>query len=148
MSPAAHPALSDRQRAAFLGHPAPVDLPRGEHLYKIVSVPVIRDRVLESPWWIRERTFDDLRERAKRLQRPLKELVRAQLAITSEWNPGMDILWIVVLGAPVKAWEGRARSQRVVGGDASAAFIGGGRQVCVPQIQWRQIARDYSAHGF
>lgn len=139
------PACPDHFRSAFLGEPTYVELQPGERLYKFVSLPVVRHRVLQSPWWIRQQVFDDLRLRAGRLGRPVAELVRARLAIAMEWNPGMDVLWVVVLAAKADAWEGRARTQHVNVGDPSALFIGGGGQVCVPGLDWRQISMDASA---
>jgi hypothetical protein len=138
------PACPDRYRAAFLGEPGHVSLPPGEHLYKFVSIPIVRHRVLESPWWIRQSEFDDLRMRARRLAKPMAMLVRSQMAIAVEWNPGMDTMYVVVLGREVDAWEGRARSQRVSTRDGKVAFTGGGRQLCVPGLTWEQIGREYS----
>jgi hypothetical protein len=138
------PELPERLRSAFLGEPTYVELPPGEHLYKFVSIPIVRHRILESPWWIRQRDFDELQTRARRLQKPMAELVRSQMAIAVEWNPGMDTMYVVVLAARVDAWEGQARSQRVSTRDAKLVFTGGGRQLCVPGLAWRQIGREYS----
>ena len=52
------PACPPHLRAAFLDQPQYVALPRGERLYKFVSVPIVRDRILMSPWWIRQPAFD------------------------------------------------------------------------------------------
>jgi hypothetical protein len=131
-------------RRAFLGEPAYVQLPPGEHLYKFVSIPIMRHRILESPWWIRQRTFDDLQLRARRLQKPVSELVRSQMAIAHQWNPGMDTLYIVVLAAKADGWEGRARSQPVSTGDRTVAFTGGGNQLAVAGLTWQQIGLHYS----
>jgi hypothetical protein len=136
----------ERLRAAFLGEPTHVELPPGERLYKVVSIPIVRHRILESPWWIRQSAFDELRLRARRLQKPVQDLLRSQLAIAMEWNPGMDTLWVIVLGASVHAWEGRARSQRVSTGDGQVSFIGGGDQICVPGLDWGQVGLDYTAN--
>ena len=84
--------------------------------------------------------------RARRLQRPVADLVRAHLAVAMEWNPGMDVLWIVQLATAVNAWEGRARSQLVTLADPKTSFMGGGLQVCVPGLTWRQVAVDHVAH--
>jgi hypothetical protein len=92
------PQLPGHLQAAFIGTPVSVELPRGERLYKIVSVPVVRERVLRSPWWIRQR--------ARHLRRPLAEVVRSHLAIAVEWNPGMDMLWIVVLAGIAQEYTG------------------------------------------
>ena len=132
-------------RAAFLDVPIPVTLPRGEHLYKFVSIPIVRARILASPWWIRGRDFDILRIRARALGKPMADLVRSQMAIAAEWNPGMDTIHVVVLAEGVDAWEGRARHQPASTADPHVLFTGGGRQLAVPGLTWRQIARDHSA---
>ena len=59
--------------AAFLDEPPHVELPPGEHLYKFVSIPIVRQRILESPWWIRQQAFDELQIRARRLQKPMAD---------------------------------------------------------------------------
>ena len=138
------PACPSHLRAAFIDQPQYVSLPPGERLYKFVSIPIIRDRVLMSPWWIRQPAFDDLQLRARRLQKPMRELVRSQMAIAGEWNPGMDTLFIAVLSASVGGWEGEARSQLVSIRDAGVVFTGGGRQLCVPDLTWRQIGVNYT----
>lgn len=132
-------------RLAFLGEPAHVTIEPGERLYKLVSLPLVRDRALHSPWWIRQPAFTELQVRARRLHRPLRELVRAHLAISVEWNPGLDVLWVVQLAAAADGWEGRARSQRLSRHDAKASLLGGGHQVCIPGLTWRQIALDHTA---
>jgi hypothetical protein len=129
----------DRLRNAFLDEPAHVALMPGEHLYKFVSLPIARERILESPWWIRQKTFDELQTRARRLQKPVAELARSQMAIATQWNPGMDTLFIIVLAAPADGWEGRARSQPVSLTDRTVLFTGGGRQLAIPDLTWRQI---------
>ena len=131
-------------RKAFLDEPTPVALLPGEHLYKFVSIPILRDRELQSPWWIRQTAFDDLLTRARRLEKPLSELVRSQLAITQHWNPGMDTLCVVVLAKHANGWEGRARWQPVSPGDKTVAFTGGGRQLAIPGLTWQQISVQYS----
>jgi hypothetical protein len=130
--------------SAFLGPPTHVKLPAGEHLYKFVSVPVQRDRVLQSPWWIRQSSFDDLQQRAVRLRKPMVDLVRSQMAIAVEWNVGMDTVYVVVLAQSVDAWEGRAKSQRVSVSNSTLVFTGGGQQLCVPGLTQLQIGREYS----
>lgn len=133
----------ERLRQTFLDPPTYVELRSGERLYKFVSLPIVRQRILESPWWIRQAAFDDLVIRARRLQQPVADLARSQMAIAAQWNPGMDSLFIVVLAAPADGWEGRARSQPVSLHDRTVAFTGGGRQLAVPDLTWRQIGAQY-----
>jgi hypothetical protein len=63
-------------------------------------------------------TSTSCESRARRLQKPMANLVRSQMAIAVEWNPGMDTMYVVVLAAKVDAWEGRARSQLELGPNA------------------------------
>jgi hypothetical protein len=133
------PRCPDRLRQAFLDEPTYVPLSPGEHLYKFVSIPIVRQRILESPWWIRQKDFDDLQTRARRLNKPVAELARSQMAIAMQWNPGMDTLYVIVLAAKADGWEGRARSQPLSIFDKTVAFTGGGRQLAVPGLTWQQI---------
>ena len=95
----ATPTCPERLRGAFFDTPMYVQLQPGERLYKFVSLPIVRARILESPWWIRQSVFDDLLTRARRLQKPVAELARSQMAIAQQWNPGMDTLYVIVLAA-------------------------------------------------
>ena len=133
-------------RSAFFGEPAHVTLEPGERLYKLVSLPLVRDRALQSPWWIRQLASTELQVRSRRLHRPLRDLVRAHLAIAVQWNPGLEVLWIVHLADAADGWEGRARAQRLSLDDPKALLLGGGQQVCVPGLTWRQVAMDQTAH--
>lgn len=144
MSPVTSAACPPHLRATFLDEPAYVELLPGEHLYKFVSIPIDRQRILASPWWIRQPAFDDLQFRARRLKKPMRELVRSQLAIAGEWNPGMDTVFIAVLSARADGWEGRACSQRVSIDEARVVFTGGGLQLCVPGLSWQQIGVTYT----
>ena len=74
----------------------------------------------------------------------MAELVRSQMAIAIEWNPGMDTMYVVVLAARVDAWEGQARSHHMSMRDGKVAFTGGGRQLCVPALTWQHIGREYT----
>jgi hypothetical protein len=126
-------------RKDFLDEPIHVPLVPGAHLYKFVSIPIVRQRILASPWWIRQKIFDELQIRARRLHKTVAELARSQMAIATQWNPGMDTLYMIVLAAPADGWEGRARSQPVSLTDRTVLFTGGGRQLAVPGLTWQQI---------
>jgi hypothetical protein len=131
-------------RATFLDEPRHVELAAGERLYKFVSIPIDRQRLIASPWWIRQAVFDELRLRARRLQKPASDLARSRMAIKNEWNPGMDTVFIVVLAAQVEGWEGCARSQPISNHSGNAVFTGGERQICVPSLTWRDIGQQFS----
>ena len=138
------PACPPHFRATFLDEPRYVELAPGERLYKFVSIPIDHQRVLASPWWIRQDAFDELRFRARRLQIPVSDLARSRTAIALEWNPGMETVYVVSLSAKVDAWEGRARSQPLSVRGGNVAFTGGGLQLCVPKLTWQQIGLRYS----
>ena len=144
MSPGNSNACPASFRTSFLDEPQYVELTPGDHLYKFVSIPIVRHRILASPWWIRQNAFDELQLRARRLQKPVSALARSLLAIAGEWNPGMDTIFIVVLSTTAEGWEGRARSQRVSTKDPSVVFTGGGQQLCVPALTWQHIGVNYS----
>ncbi len=138
------PRCPDYLREKFLGEPTHVTLKPGERLYKFVSIPIVRARILESPWWIRQSDFDDLQLRAKRLPKSVAELARSQMAIAMEWNPGMDTVYVIVLAANADGWEGRARWQPVSTADRGVLFTGGGMQLAVPGLTWQQIGVHFS----
>jgi hypothetical protein len=138
------PTCPPTLRAAFLGEPKLVVLAAGERLYKFVSLPIDRTRILASPWWIRQAAFDELQARARRLGTPLADLVRSQLAIAGEWNPGMDTLFTIGLAAAVDAWEGRARWQPASVRGRDVLFTGGGVQLAVPGLTWQHIGVQHT----
>ena len=105
----------------------------------------VREATLASPWWICERDFRELQMRAKQLRRPLTDVIRARVAIAMDWNPRMDRLWTVQLAASIEGWAGRASGQPLRLADRDVFLIGGGSQVCVPSLTWRQIAVDFVA---
>jgi hypothetical protein len=144
MTAPSKPRCPDYLREKFLSEPAHVALSPGERLYKFVSIPIVRQRILESPWWIRQRDFDELQMRARRLNKPVAELARSQMAIATEWNPGMDTLYVIVLAAKADGWEGRARWQPVSTADRGVLFTGGGLQLAVPGLTWKQIGVHFS----
>ena len=118
--------------AAFLGEPTNIQLTVGKQLYRFtLACRSDRTRLLQSPSWIRQ-PFDDLRMRARRLQKPLLDSIRSQMAIPAEWNPGMDTLFTIALAAPAAGGEGRARWQPVTMRGRDVLFTGGGSQLAVP----------------
>jgi len=144
MPPSGGPPCPDPWRAAFIGEPTWVSLSPGERLYKFVSLPVARDRVLTSPWWIRQSAFDEMRRRAPHLGVRPADLARSRMAIAHEWNPGMDTVYIVALARQADGWEGRARSQPLTTASREVVFTGGGQQLCVPGLTWQHIGYGYS----
>lgn len=133
------PPCPPQYREAFEGEPRYAPVHAGERLYKFVSLPIDRERILQSPWWITEQTFDVLQAKARGGSTPMSVFVRIGLAIVREWNPGMDYVVTIVLGNTVPAWQGAARRQYVARG-SSMWFKGASPQVCAPEIGWRDIA--------
>src|SRR5688572_2842825 len=105
-------------------------------LYKLVNIPVKREQILRSPWWIREPEFDRLRQVSRTERRPLSAVVRERLAIASRWNPGLDGLCILHLARHKLGWVGLAAGQPKFGEN----LFGWGEQVCLPDLEWRDVA--------
>jgi len=108
----------------------------GEPLYKLVSMPIVRERILRSPWFIPQSEFDRLRRTSLAERRPLANVIRERLSIASRWNPGMDGLFILYLTRPKLGWIGRAAAQPAF----NELLIGWGEQACIPDLDWRDIA--------
>lgn len=107
----------------------------GERLYKLVSIPIDRERIVRSPWWIRESEFDRLRDQSRKESRPLGDVIRRRLAVASRWNPGMDGLCILQLARDKFGWIGLANPQP----DFREHLFGWGEQACVPDIDWKDV---------
>lgn len=107
----------------------------GERLYKLVNIPIDRERIVRSPWWIQEREFDRLRDLSYKERVPLAEIIRRGLAVASRWNPGMDGLCILQLARNKFGWIGPAKPQPAFGEN----LLGWGEQACVPEINWNDV---------
>ncbi len=134
------PRLPEQWHAAFLGAPTHVRLAAGEHLYKFTTMPIMRQRLLESPWWIRQHDFDLLQETAMRLRTPLTDVIPRQMTLAVEWQLGMRAIFVVVLGRSIDAWEGTSALVH----REHLPTTGGGKQLCVPGLTAHHIAREYS----
>ena len=107
----------------------------GERVYKLVSIPINRERIVSSPWWIRETEFDRLRGLSHRERKPLADVIRRHLAIATRWSPGLDGLCILQLALHKAGWVGPARPQT----DIDEELVGWGEQACIPEIGWRDV---------
>ena len=137
MTRAIVPACPPRLAQEFAGPPTCISLVAGDRLYKLVNIPIDRSAIMRSPWWIREREFDRLRQLSFAEGRPLSDVIRERLAVASRWNPGMDGLCIVHLARAKPAWVGPAKSQPVF----KENLVGWGEQTCVPDLDWRDVAQ-------
>ena len=131
--PACPPHLAEK----FVGVPTAMTLSPTHRLYKLVSIPIDRQRILQSPWWIPETEFDRCRQISFAQRRPLSTVVREQFAIAPKWNPGMDGLCILWLARPKLGWIGMTKPQPKVGDD----LVGWGVQAAVPDLDWRDVAQ-------
>jgi hypothetical protein len=130
--PACPPALA----AQFVGVPTFRLFSAGERLYKLVNIPIDRERIVASPWWIREAEFDRLRGLSHKEGVPLGEIIRRRLAVASRWNPGMDGLCILQLARSKVGWVGPAKPQPLF----NENLLGWGEQACIPDMEWRDRA--------
>lgn len=89
-----------------------------------------RGRIFNSPWWLNWTSA--LAELAHWAHVAPREVIRARLAITSQFNPEIDSLAQIILDRPVFAWQGKAKYQNDEG--RRVTFIGGGEQFFLPNL--------------
>ena len=123
--------------AAFARMPERVVLFPGEQLFRFGSVvgPGVKgNEIFSSPWWIPASTYQQITRTAHRTGRPVIEVARSRLAVTTDWNPNMDWLSIFELKVAVYAWVGPAKQQPLTGGDRSVLLLGHFDQAYVPNL--------------
>ena len=126
--------------AAFATLPRRELLPPGAHLYRFGTIvnpvaPTFKgNEVLSSPWWVPATTYRQITRTAHRTGKPVIDVARAGLAVTTGWNPNMDWLTVFELKVPAYAWIGPAKPQPLSGTDRSVLLLGHLDQAYVPGL--------------
>jgi hypothetical protein len=90
-------------------------------------------------WWVGHSPFEALRQHAERRNQTLSVAARQCLAVDFAWSK-LDVLHKVILKAPLSAWAGTPRTQRI----RQANSAGGDRrwepdrevtQLCIPGLE-------------
>jgi hypothetical protein len=128
---AARPGVS----MAFRGTPEKTLLALNTMLCRFITTESKRNgipgnHVFFSPWWMEWTTAVGMLARFKGAAP--KEVVRARLAVTSEFSRELDSLVQIILTQPVYAWKGFAHYQN--DNASQVTYIGGGTQFYLPNL--------------
>jgi hypothetical protein len=88
------------------------------------------NHVFFSPWWMEWTITVGMLSRCKAAEP--KDVVRAKLAIISDFSRELDSLVQIILTQPVYAWKGFAQYQN--DSASRVAYIGGGTQFYLPNL--------------
>jgi hypothetical protein len=113
----------------FIGVPERRLLLPGTQLRKRVTTNEGYNRLSE--WWILKTDWD--------IQEQPAAFGRARQAVRMDWQATLGQVVVGNLLQPVYGWRGRARWQPLHSSDPRVVLIGGGRQVCIPNLTIRHI---------
>lgn len=116
----------------FLGIPTKQLLPVGAKLCKRVTAQANFNRLSE--WWVLQSEWELQTQRAAAIAVTPAQMTRAQQAVRTDWQPNLEKTLHAQLMQPVFAWAGRARWQPLNSRDPKIILIGGGAQVCIPNL--------------
>lgn len=124
-------------RRAFRGTPVKTLLPAGQMLCRFITTESKRkgipgNNTFFSPWWMDWSTTASELARWKTAKAKPKDVIRARLAVTTDFSQQLDSLVQIILTQPVYAWKGFALHQddefrRVT-------YLGGGEQFFLPNL--------------
>lgn len=92
-----------------------------------------------SPWWMLKSDWDAQQGRAISAGIHPGLLARAQQAVRDDWQDNLDQPVYGQLMLPVYGFVGKTRWQPLRTGDRKVVYIGGGMQVCIPNLTQRHI---------
>lgn len=130
------------QRAFSSCHAEPRQFPAGAKFYKFTQHSLTGSSGGVSPWWSGVEPLGPgdpglagTLERAERLGVAPKDFVRAQSAVTNQWN-SMDGLLVIRLRRPVAGFVGRCAHQPMDQDPAmrNVLWIGGAWQAYLPDL--------------
>lgn len=116
----------------FLNSPQKQLFPEGTKLQKRVTSQVEYNRLSE--WWILKTDGDLQEERAALMGINLADMVRARQAVRNDWQADLEQIVYGQLIKPVYGWVGRAKWQPLNSYEPKVVLIGGGQQICIPNL--------------
>jgi hypothetical protein len=121
----------------FRGEPRKVLVGRGHMLCRFIttepkSQATPGTETFKGCWWMDWGTTSRMLAHWKAKSASTRDVIRARLAVTSEFSQKLDGLVQIILTEPVYAWKGIARQQP----DASlgVTYMGGGEQIYLPNL--------------
>jgi len=130
---AAHPDYA----RAFRGMPVKTLIPQGQMLCRFITTESKKkgtrgNEVFLSPWWMDWRTTSAMLAHWKTQHAGAKDVIRARLAVTTQFSQELDSLVQIILTKPVYAWKGPARHQEDQA--QGVTYLGGGEQLYLPNL--------------
>lgn len=116
----------------FIGSPERQLIAEGTKLCKRVTSSV--DFNPYSQWWILKSDWDLQELRAASIGVSQPDMTRARQAVRPDWQKNLDQVVFGQILKPVYGWIGQARWQPIDPNDPRVVYIGGGRQVCIPNL--------------
>ena len=137
---------------AFRGVPSKTLIPAGKMLCRFITTEDKQrgtggNEILLSPWWSDWNTTAGMLSKWKTSKSSPRQIIRARLAITSDFSENLDALVQIILTQPVYAWEGIARHQAESKGNL--VYLGGGTQYFLPNLAGGKFSSNVaSVHCF
>lgn len=129
----------------FLGKPEKQLFPGGTKLLKRVTSHVEYNRL--SVWWMLKSDWDRQKQRATAAGVKPADLVRSQQAVRNDWQSNLEQVVYGQLMQPVYGWVGKARWQPLNSCDPKVVLIGGGQQICIPNLTSLHLRVLHSVPG-
>jgi hypothetical protein len=124
-------------RQAFRGVPVKTLVAQGELLCRFITTEskkkgIAGNETFRSPWWMNFSSA--IHEIAKwRTTKALpKDVIRARMAVTSDFSQELDSLVQIILTQPVYGWKGIAQHQD--DNRRGVTYLGGGEQFYLPNL--------------
>jgi hypothetical protein len=116
----------------FIGSPQKKLILQGTRLCKRVSNSTSYNRL--SPWWMLKSDWDLQNQRSAGMGVSPADLARARQAVRNDWQGNLDQVVHGQLMQSVFGWVGQTRWQPLDSSDPKVVLIGGGQQVCIPNL--------------
>jgi hypothetical protein len=123
-------------RQAFRGIPAKTLIPANEMLCRFITTTTDIKRIpgtdIFDPWWTEWGATVSMLDRWKTAKATPTDVIRAKLAVTTDFSQELDSLVQIILTKPVYAWKGIAQYQDDK--NRGVTYIGGGSQFFLPNL--------------
>jgi hypothetical protein len=127
-------------RASFRTPPSRVLLRQGENLRRFVTMG---HNETIAGFWIPGDTYQKLEEWARQLAMPIQHLARNLLAVTMEWNPKMNGIFVAELKSDAYGLRGPAKYQRLEENNPKVLLIGNLDQVWIPNLSASTVFQQF-----
>lgn len=124
--------LTTQLAKEFIGVPEKKFLPAGTKICKRVDSNSKFNPW--SAWWVLKSDWDEQLKRSTAIAIAPAEMVRARQAVREDWQENLEQVVFGQLLQPVFGWLGRAKWQPNHSVDPVVTLIGGGQQVCIPNL--------------